>query len=295
MVALGLPWGAVTWETTIPDGFFDRILQGASALFVLLFVAYAIRYRRGTARRSRLASRLPGSRAFLRERGWDFVPSGAITWTRPLAAQPLAGFRNLVVVDFAWGMSDGVVCAAFVARLPGTIRIAIEMADLPRPLPPILLCPAVLDNTFTKIPSAHPFLSESADFNATWVVRAQDPRYASSILSPRVMERLLHDDASDLWLIIDGGAVISITEPAIIPNDRIAAHLAVLQDLIALIPQATYNEFATGAPANSWGWAAKTPKYSWLIARDPEDPYDVDSTVTDTVGTFFPQDFDPDK
>ena len=292
MVALRLPWGEVTWEATIPASFFDRLLQGGAALFVLLFVAYAIRYRRGTARRNRLASRLPGSRAFLRAWGWNIVPSGAITWTRPLAAQPLAGFRNLVVADFAWGMSDGVLCAAFVARLPGTISFAIEMADLPRPLPPILLCPAVLDNTFTKIPAAHPFLSESADFNATWVVRAQDPRYASSILSPRVMERLLKDDASDMWLIIDGGAVISITEPAVIPNDRIAAHLTVLRDLMALITPATYADFGTGAPGNSWGWAERTPGYSWLIAPDPEDSQRVDSTVTEDVGTFFPRDFD---
>ena len=269
MVALGLPAGGMTVVTTIPDGLFDKILQAASALFVLLFAFYAIWHWRGIARNRILMSRRPGSRAFLRDRGWNFVREGAITWTRPLAVQPLAGFRNLVVVDFAWGMSDGVVCAAFVARLPGAIRIAIEMADLPRPLPPLLLGPAVLDNTFTKLASAHPFLSESADFNAAWIVRAQDARYASAILTPRVMERLLKDDASDMWLIIDGGALITITEDAVVPNDRIALHLAVLRDLTSLIPPATYADFGTGSPGNSWGWAARTPGYSWLIARTP--------------------------
>jgi hypothetical protein len=137
------------------------------------------------------------------------------------------------------------------------------MADLPRPLPPLVLCPAVFDVGVTTLASGHAFVSESADFNATWVVRAQDARYASAILTPRFMERLLTGDASDMWLIIDGGALITMTNGGVIPNDRIAVHLAVLGDLISLISPATYNDFATGEPGNSWGWAPALPPRTW--------------------------------
>jgi hypothetical protein len=72
------------------------------------------------------------------------------------------------------------------------------------------------------------------------------------------MERLLTEDASDMRLIIDGGALISVTSGNV-PNERIAAHLAVLRDLVSLIPRATYHDFATGEPGNSWRWAAGAP------------------------------------
>ena len=295
MLAAALRQGVTAWMGANLGLVFFFFVLG-------VFAVLAFAQRRGIARNRRLESRSPGSRAFLLDRGWTIIREGAITWTRPLAVQPLAGFRNVVVADFAWGASDGIVCAAFVAQLPGMVRIAIEMADLPRPLPPLVLCPAVLDHTFTQLPSAHAFVSESADFNAAWVVRARDARYASAVLTPRFMERLLMDDASDMWLIIDGGALITITPSTAVPNDRIAAHLAVLRDLMSLITPAVYTDFGTGSPGNSWRWAARMPGYSWLIDHSPEaspsDPVSTDDTIprsTDTVGTFFPQDFDPDN
>jgi hypothetical protein len=259
MVTLGLPQGALEWIGANPERLFFAVLLGGFAL-----IGGAVLWHwRQVVRSGQLVSRVPGSRAFLRERGWSLVPWGSITWTRPLAVRPLSGSPEQIVTDFAWGVSDGVVCAAFVAQIAGGVKFAIEMADLPRPLPPLVLCPAVYDVGITALPSAHPFLSESVDFNANWVVRAQDARYASSILTPRFMERLLKDDASDMWLIIDGGALMTITNGGVVPNDRIAAHLTVLRDLISLITPATYADFATGAPGTSWRWASSGPGCSW--------------------------------
>jgi len=257
----------VTWVISPSEALVIACVVGGLGYFGVL----AFTHRGAIARSREFEYRGRGCRAFLSDRGWNVVRTGAITWTRPLAVRPLAEYPDLVVADFAWGMSYGAVSAAFVARLQGEERIAIEMADLPAPLPPLVVCPVVFDHTLTELASGHAFLSESTDFNATWVVRAQDSRYASAILTPRFMERLLADDASDMWLIIDGGALMTITQDADIPDDRIAAHLAALPELVALIPPAVYADFATAAPGNSWRWATKWPGYSWLITPAPQD------------------------
>ena len=263
MVALGSPAGDMTLFGISPDVLFP---VGAGLFFLTWMVLFArgvSRGRRAFIPALRLIFRRPGSRAFLRERGWNFVARGAITWTHRLALRPLSEARDLTVTDFAWGMTDGVVCAAFLAYPPDGHMLAIEMADLPRPLPPLELRPSVFDAALATSSSAPAFLSESVDFNAKWVVRARDGRYASAILTPRFMERLLREDASDMELTVDGGALITTTSPAIIPNDRIAAHLAVLRDLISLIPPATYADFGTGSPGNSWRWAESAPRGTW--------------------------------
>jgi hypothetical protein len=264
VVALGFPAGATEWISANRDVLFP-VVFGVFFLGGLTAFAFdVIKGGRGFVTALGLVFRRPGSRAFQRERGWNLVPGGTITWTRPLALQPLSGARDLTVTDFASGMSDGVVCAAFLGYPPGEQMLAIELADLPRPLPPLRLYPTVFDNIATTRSTEPAFVSESVDFNAKWTVRARDARYASAILTPRFMERLLRDDASDMTLIIDGGALITMTFDAIVPNDRIAAHLAVLRDLISLITPATFSDFATGEPGNSWRWvAAGAPRGTW--------------------------------
>jgi len=255
MAVVTLPWEGGSW--------IDTVLLVCIATPFAVFAYMAIKHRKAFFRSTNWSFRREASRAFLLERGWNLVRTGIIEWTRPLAVKPLAGDGDPAVTDFAWGVSDGAVCAAFVAYVDGNVRVAIEMADLARPLPPLVLCRSEFDYEFTPLASSHPILSESAEFNARWVVRARDARYASAVLSPRFMERLLQDDTDDMSLAIDGGALMSISRNGVIQNDRIAAHLAVLGDLLRVIPPAVYADFATGAPGNSWRWAPVQPAGAW--------------------------------
>lgn len=77
---------------------------------------------------------------------------------------------------------------------------------------------------------------ESEEFNKRWRVEAPDPRFAHAVLHPRLMERLVRDDATGMSIRVQGTDILSLTggEPDL---DQLARRLGVLRAVVDSVPR----------------------------------------------------------
>ncbi|WP_291379033.1 DUF3137 domain-containing protein [Demequina sp.] len=77
---------------------------------------------------------------------------------------------------------------------------------------------------------------ESAAFNRSWRVRADDERLAHELLTPRVIARLV--DAAEISVPVawDGPAVMCVTPGIVKDTDTLEQRLALVADLATLVP-----------------------------------------------------------
>jgi hypothetical protein len=274
MGARGSPWkesvrvnALLHWLTE-----WGHLMTLAVALFVLAVVSILVRDRRSLRPGFRLIGkqfRASADLSFLRAQGWERAPRAYLQWQGRFALPPLASPAPISVTDLAWADVEGLRCtalttwaaieglgsAAFVT-VNGQARVWIEMVDLPVVLPPVAIYPPWL---LGDVEHANPFLgqpfsSESADFNARWAIRGGDPRYLSAVLSPRVMDRLLGDDLTDMVICLDGAAIVGWF-PGPLVAEAILPRMAILRDLVRRIPQQVLNDFGTPRPdANGGPW-----------------------------------------
>ncbi len=224
-------------------------------VFALILVSNLARARRYVGPIFPLVGTLfrrPADRSFLRAQGWEYARRADLQWQGRFALPPLAMPTAMTVTDLAWADVEGLRCVAFTAW-PGAI-VSIEMVELPMVLPPLAVYSPWFDDERRSLFPGQPFTSESADFNARWTVRGGDPRYLSAVLSPRVMDRLLRDDLTDMAISVDGAAIISWF-PGPVAAETVLPHMAILRDLVRRIPQHVLHDFGTPRPdANGGRW-----------------------------------------
>ena len=202
--------------------------------------------------------RRPGDRAFLQSQGWSYQKRATIQWPGRFSLPPLAS-PSLAVKDLASGNLDGSRCTAFTVVGGTSGWASVEMIEMSVVLPTLTIEPVLLDPSKGIWLHATPFESESVDFNERWRVQSADPRFASAVLSPRVMARLMEGDLADVMIGIDGGALVNLF-PGPIPDDRVLPHFALLRELLHLIPQGILNDFGTPRPdADGATWNAPAP------------------------------------
>lgn len=89
---------------------------------------------------------------------------------------------------------------------------------------------------------------ESAAFNASWRVAAEDAQGAHAILSPTVIERLLADDARELSLASIPGALVASFDAVWPGADALDRASAVLEGVAAALPGHLRGKGAGGEP-----------------------------------------------
>jgi len=211
----------------------------SNVLFVLFAVgmlAFAVlAWWAGRKRRERLI-------AWAATNGWTYAASDVsltnFSQWQPFgvghskrATEVLAGrYDRLSALSFAYRWTTGS------GRESTTHTAHIVAVVLPAYLPRVELTPDGLGAKLAKLVGAQDLTFESADFNRAYRVSASDPRVAHAIVHPRLMERMLRDDARGSSWRIDGTWLLS-WETGSTDLDRLATRLGVLSAVVRSVPR----------------------------------------------------------
>lgn len=150
------------------------------------------------------------------------------------------------------GSYNGQQCATFAhvfdavrdrdGTTRGTQAFQVTLAELPVALPRLDIVPENLPAAIAKALGGGDVDVESHAFNQRWRVISNDPRYAHSVLDPRMVERLLASDVEGLAVRIDGGAVYvwSMGRRGV---DNLARRLGVVSGIARRIPAHVIREY----------------------------------------------------
>lgn len=196
---------------------------------------------------------------FALNRGWTYAPSDdswVERWTGPpfgqgdhrharnvmtgtLSGEPLVAFDY----SFQTHSTDGKGNTTTT-----THRYAVCALHLPAYLPRLQVTP---ENLFTRFGNAlglDDIELESEDFNRRFRVHANDPKFASDVLSPRTMQTLLSRPAFS-WRI-DGADIVSWQNGRLTPTDLLMA-ASTMSSVMAGIPSFVWRDhgYEPGAAA----------------------------------------------
>lgn len=211
-------------------------------LFVVGAIAVGIFYAINVVAESRRRERLFAAATL---RGWTFTredPALAGRWT----GRPFGEGENRRARDVLSGAWNGGEFVAFTysydtsttdskgGRHTTTHRFGVVARALPTWLPTLEVRPeSVLDRAWTAVGMGSDIELESEDFNRAFRVSASDAKYASDMLPPRAMERLLAAPRA-CWRI-EGNAILGWQDSALEP-EQVEQRLAGLDDVISGIP-----------------------------------------------------------
>ena len=112
----------------------------------------------------------------------------------------------------------------------------VAVVPLPAYLPNLELTPEGIGARLAKTFGGEDIQFESEDFNQAWRVRAGVAKFAHDVVHPRVMERLLHDDARGLSLGIEGTDLLCWATG--VPRwEALAGRLQVMNAVVDAIPR----------------------------------------------------------
>ncbi len=179
-------------------------------------------------------------RTFAESRGWTYIGEGADI---PL---PARGFPfSAKGIHSTWGLIEGeqggtafaILSHSVSTRKSGNYPLvfSVAAAHVPADLPVTVARPQQGWEAFAAAVGAEDIDTESADFNEKWRVWSVDKRAAHAILHPRVMERLLEDDAGRFAIAWDSNAVMYIMKGTWNVKD-IDGILDLLVDLAVHVP-----------------------------------------------------------
>lgn len=212
---------------------------GPGAVVVLGFIGMALllvgawwfgrlREKRLRAFAAQIGWTYVGTDPTLRDR-WQGTPFGTGSGRR--ASEVLVGrYGGRPAVSFAYRYTTG----SGDDRQTHTFHVVA--LSLPVWLPGLQLTPQGLGARIVTALGGQDIELESADFNKAWRVEARDAKFASDVLHPRTMERLLRADARGLSLRLEGGDVLC-WEPGAPDLDSLAARLGVMAALADGIPR----------------------------------------------------------
>jgi hypothetical protein len=186
---------------------------------------------------------------FARVNKWDFSAETP-AFRRVLGSFPFDQGENQRDVASISGVFNKKRCWSFTREYEigtsdnkkHTERWQVALVEIEYPLRTVDILPDDLLAKFSKSLGGQDIDFESADFNRKWRVMAHDLKYAHDIVHPRMMERLLRDDADGLAIRIEGPAVLCWQWNRHGPGD-LARRLGVLTSIARLIPEFVLREF----------------------------------------------------
>ena len=217
---------------------------------VIVGVIAVVGVRADSARRERLF-------AASTVRGWTYTrsrPDLADRWT----GQPFGRGDNRKVADVLEGDWHGRPFLAFTYtyetsstdskgdRSTTTHRFGVVVLQLPAWLPTLEVTPeSFLDRAAGAVGLGNDLEMESEDFNRAFQVRASDAKFASDVLPPRAMERLLAAPRS-AWRI-EGLSVLTWDDSPFEPEE-IERRLADLEAVVSAIPAFVWKDHGYDPP-----------------------------------------------
>ncbi len=207
---------------------------------------------------------------FAATHGWEHTPRTAAYSTR-FAGHPFdLGGTSVRQEDVLRGAYGGVRCATFthiVERQRDGERTSaqvfqVTLAELPVRLPRLDIVPESAASRVAQMLGGVDIEVESHAFNARWRVISRDRRYGHDVIDPRMIERLLADDAQGRSIRIDGGAVL-VWSAGREGVGSLAARLGVVSGIARRIPAHVLRAYADAghgvrdpeAPLSGPAWA----------------------------------------
>lgn len=241
--------------------------MGAVWVIVILIVLWLARL---TERNKSVAKHL----------GWNVGDGGL--W-RDVDAIPVAVPGGSALITGTYGVWRGRRAESDVigpAESGGSLLIArVEVMELPGALPQLEIAPHG-KNRWAAAGGGDDLDVESPEFNEHFRVVTNRREYAHAVLHPRMMERLMREDARELAITIVGQCVmVWSVPPASLKN--VKQRLDVMADVVDLIPAFVYDQWSDDGdrlrynepvvpPATegkNWlGWASLVLSFTILLA-----------------------------
>lgn len=210
---------------------------------------------------------------FARRIGWTYAERSLLV-AEGLRSFPFGTGVDRADVDVLTGEFQGMRCAHFVHRFterrggstPGQVEAAVPQefqitaVALGADYPTIDILPEDVVARAAKLVGGMDVDFESAEFNRAWRVRGGDRRYVHDMITPRVMDVLVRQDARGMALRIEGRNLIT-WRAGRAPTDELAHTLALLTAIARVLPphvERALLEEQRAREANAPEWA-KTP------------------------------------
>jgi hypothetical protein len=184
-------------------------------------------------------------------------------------AMPMNSARSLVSIGGMHGMwRDRCAESSLLstAKHQGTVDlplvVRVEVMELPGYLPRVEVA-SHAKNRLTAVGHVDELDVESAEFNKNFRVMSPNREFAHAFLSPRVMERMLREDARGLSLTVCGNRILVWSSP---PDslDDIEARLNVMADVADLIPEFAYDKRRSDGAEGSLPTQQSSGEKNWM-------------------------------
>lgn len=171
--------------------------------------------------------------AALRDR-WNGPPFTSGGWISDVFSGELDGQPfNTFEYGYREGSGDNAVNRYFM----------VTALKLPAELPMLWIAPETGFARLTQRLGSQDIDFESAQFNRSFVVRADDERYAHAMIHPRMMEYLLNSPAREHSLRIEGDTLL-MWEPGSLSTSRVLVSTSTIAQIAALIPSHALQQYA---------------------------------------------------
>jgi hypothetical protein len=163
------------------------------------------------------------------EEGWSRPPFGSIA--RLIASPGAAGTLDGRAFGMAFMSGD-----AGVGRLRArTFTSRVVWVEVEQPLPPVTFVREGLSERMLAILGGADVDVESAAFNASWRVRAHDPRFAHAMLQPTLIEMLVGVTEPGIAFHIDGNRV-AVWDDATVGEADLVERARLVSEFASRIP-----------------------------------------------------------
>jgi hypothetical protein len=217
----------------------------------------------------RASSRQRELAGFAERIGWTFAER-SLTVASGLTSYPFGTGVDREDVDVVTGVFQGRQCAHFTRRFVQKRRGAsaseevavpqefrISSVELGADYPTIDILPQDVVALAAKLVGGMDVDFESAEFNRRWRVKGGDRRYVHDMITPRVMDRLVKDDARGMALRVEGRHLLTWRAGRTGTED-LAATFAVLTSVASVLPphvERELREEQEAREANAPDWA----------------------------------------
>lgn len=169
-----------------------------------------------------------------RDTSWSTFVWGDPVPAKGSALNVLTGRHNgwsVVAMDRTWGASYG--------RGRGSNTCSVSAVELSREFPRLYVHRGTLKSRTRGLGEGQRIELESVQFNAEYVVRCEDPRFASQVLTPRLMQWLLENQVS--WFNVVG-RYVATGRMGMLTGAQIEADLAAVETIAGQLPPFLFDE-----------------------------------------------------
>lgn len=209
---------------------------GVIVAFTIVVAAVAVGWDRRRRRRSDSIARWAAAN------GWDYDSQSALLlsrWTVPPFGRSgrreardvlRKEIRGVPVTSFTFSVvTDTVADMALIGERH------VLMTELPVRLPALTLTPEGSPRRHGALGLLPDIELESGQFNDRWRVQCADRRFAYALCHPRLMARLLEDDARHVSVLVEG-CDVGVHAPGPTDVERLEERAALLADVAGLVP-----------------------------------------------------------